>query len=191
MNSFSKTVALGALALIILLGVAGWTAGWRGVRAQEPTRSKKVVFWAGPKEHGAPGRHEYERDLTELAWQLEHATNLHGVKAVVKVVTKPPRDISELERAERGKVNENVPLQFFTVQHCEDNRFSSCLDAVEIRGVICIRHRHARKRVRRGCCGCLKDGFLTSAVTFLSLKKPSEGRGIPHRDNTKVMRGPP
>ena len=58
------------------------------------------MFWAGPKEHGIPGRHEYERDLTELAWQLEHATNLHGVKTVVKVVTKPPRDISELDDAD-------------------------------------------------------------------------------------------
>ena len=71
-----------------------------GVRAQDAARPKKIMFWAGPKEHGAPGRHEYERDLTELAWQLEHATNLHGVKTVVKVVTKPPRDISELDDAD-------------------------------------------------------------------------------------------
>jgi hypothetical protein len=54
-----------------------------GLRAQDAARPKKVVFWAGPKEHGAPGRHEYERDLTELAWQLEHATNLQGVKTLV------------------------------------------------------------------------------------------------------------
>ena len=32
----------------------------------------------------------YTRDLTELAWQLEHATNLQGVKTLVKVVTSPP-----------------------------------------------------------------------------------------------------
>src|SRR4051812_14070666 len=91
MNSFWKTVARGALALMILLSVAGV------VRAQDAAKPKKIVFWAGPKEHGAPGRHEYERDLTELAWQLEHATNLKGVKTTVMVVTKPPRDISELD----------------------------------------------------------------------------------------------
>ena len=35
-----------------------------------------------------------------MAWQLEHATNLQGVKTLVKVVTKPPRDISELDDAD-------------------------------------------------------------------------------------------
>ena len=83
-----------------LMAAAGWSASFGGAWAQGSAPVKKIVFWAGPKEHGAPGRHEYERDLTELAWQLEHATNLRGVKAVVKVVTKPPRDISELEDAD-------------------------------------------------------------------------------------------
>ena len=41
------------------------------VTANGQVPAKKIVFLAGPKEHGAPGRHEYERDLTELAWQLE------------------------------------------------------------------------------------------------------------------------
>ena len=92
-------VARGALALMFLLSV-GSIAGLGGVRAQDAAQPKTIVFWAGPKEHGAPGRHEYERDLTELAWQLEHATNLSGVKTLVKVVTKPPRDISELDNAD-------------------------------------------------------------------------------------------
>ena len=97
MQSFRRKAAL---ALAILLGAAGLIARLDGARAQSPAQVKKIVFWAGPKEHGAPGRHEYERDLTELAWQLEHATNLRGVKTVVKVVTKPPRDISELDDAD-------------------------------------------------------------------------------------------
>jgi type 1 glutamine amidotransferase len=100
MNSFWRMVARCALALMILPGIAGSTSGLGGVRAQDAARPKTIVFWAGPKEHGAPGRHEYERDLTELAWQLEHATNLHGVRAVVKVVTRPPRDIGELDDAD-------------------------------------------------------------------------------------------
>src|SRR5665213_103566 len=95
-----KSAVRAGLALAMLLGLAGPMAGLDGARAQGAAPVKKIVFWAGPKEHGAPGRHEYERDLTELAWQLEHATNLHGVKTVVKVVTKPPRDISELEDAD-------------------------------------------------------------------------------------------
>src|SRR5471032_1689842 len=60
--------------------------------AQDTTRIKKIVFLAGPKEHGAPGRHEYEKDLRELAWSLEHASNLKGIKTVV-LVGKAPIDL--------------------------------------------------------------------------------------------------
>jgi hypothetical protein len=100
MQSFWKMAGHAALAAAILMGAAGSMAGFDGARAQGSAPVKKIVFWAGPKEHGIPGRHEYERDLTELAWQLEHATNLRGVKTVVKVVTKPPRDIGELDDAD-------------------------------------------------------------------------------------------
>ena len=37
--------------------------GFGAVAAQAQTPPKKILFLAGPKEHGAPGRHEYERDL--------------------------------------------------------------------------------------------------------------------------------
>jgi hypothetical protein len=60
--------------------------------------AKKIIFLAGPKEHGAVGRHEYEKDLRELAWSLEHATNLKGVKTQV-IVGKPPRDLSVYQDA--------------------------------------------------------------------------------------------
>jgi hypothetical protein len=66
--------------------------------AQDTTRIKKIVFLAGPKEHGAPGRHEYEKDLRELAWSLEHASNLKGIKTVV-LVGKAPIDLSVLQDA--------------------------------------------------------------------------------------------
>ena len=71
------SVRSGSLAALVLPAL-------RSVPFAKQTRRRhsfgpyQIVFWAGPKEHGAPGRHEYERDLTELAWQLEHATNLHG-----------------------------------------------------------------------------------------------------------------
>lgn len=84
--------------MALALAALGATVAAPGAWAQSGV--KKIVFWAGPKEHGAPGRHEYERDQTEHAWQLEHASNLKGVKTLVKVVTKPPRDISELDDAD-------------------------------------------------------------------------------------------
>lgn len=71
-----------------------------GAQAQTatPTTKKKIVFLAGPKDHGAPGRHEYEKDLRELAWQLEKATNLRDIETVV-LVGKAPRDLTVLEDA--------------------------------------------------------------------------------------------
>ena len=63
-----------------------------------PTTAKKIVFLAGPKDHGAVGRHEYEKDLKELAWSLENAKNLSGIEARV-LVGKAPRDLSVLEDA--------------------------------------------------------------------------------------------
>ena len=60
---------------------------------------KKIVFLAGPKDHGAVGRHEYEKDLRELAWQLEKATNLPAGIETAVLVGKAPRDLSVLEDA--------------------------------------------------------------------------------------------
>jgi hypothetical protein len=100
MQSVWKGAGRAILTLAILLGTVVSISGFDCAMAQGSAPVRKIVFWAGPKEHGVPGRHEYERDLTELAWQLEHATNLRGVKTVVKVVTKPPRDISELDDAD-------------------------------------------------------------------------------------------
>ena len=63
MNSFWRMVARGALALMVLLGVAGATRDW-AASARKTRHSRKDRVLGGPKEHGAPGRHEYERDLT-------------------------------------------------------------------------------------------------------------------------------
>ena len=35
--------------------------------------TKRIVFAAGPKDHGAPGRHEYEKDLAALKACLDHS----------------------------------------------------------------------------------------------------------------------
>jgi hypothetical protein len=60
---------------------------------------KKVVFLGGPKEHGAVGRHEYEKDLRELAWSLENAGNLKGIKTQVVIGPDAP-DLSVLQDAD-------------------------------------------------------------------------------------------
>ena len=64
--------------LALLLGTAG------------PAAAQKVLFLAGPRDHGFPGRHEYERDLRTLAQSLEAATNLSGVMTEVRLGRLPP-----------------------------------------------------------------------------------------------------
>ena len=58
--------------------------------------SRKILFLAGPRDHGAPGRHEYERDLRTLAQSFEHSTNLPGVTTQL-IVGKAPRDLALYE----------------------------------------------------------------------------------------------
>ena len=69
--------------------------------ASPPTteeQTKKIVFIAGVKDHGAPGRHEYEKDMKVLAYCLEHASNLKGITTKI-YVGAPPEDINELADA--------------------------------------------------------------------------------------------
>jgi len=61
-----------------------------------PAQNKKILFVAGPKDHGAPGRHEYEKDLRTLAYALEHSSNLKGITTEV-IVGQVPRDLSKLK----------------------------------------------------------------------------------------------
>jgi hypothetical protein len=59
----------------------------------------KILFLAGPRDHGGPGRHEYERDLRTLAQSIENAANLDGVTTEV-VVGKAPRDLALFENVD-------------------------------------------------------------------------------------------
>ena len=86
------------VAAALLLGSALVTGAQTPAPATTPPPTKKIVFLAGPKDHGAVGRHEYEKDLRELAWSLENATNLKDVKTEV-LVGKAPRDLTVLEDA--------------------------------------------------------------------------------------------
>src|SRR5687768_6798529 len=58
----------------------------------------RILFLAGPRDHGAPGRHEYERDLRTLAQSFERSTNLPGVTTQV-IVGSLPRDLEAVREA--------------------------------------------------------------------------------------------
>ncbi|MEO8484379.1 MAG: ThuA domain-containing protein [Acidobacteriota bacterium] len=60
-------------------------AGTVGVRAQAPTR---IVFVAGPKDHGAPGAHEHQKDLAALKGCLERS-NVNDLKIDLVTGTVP------------------------------------------------------------------------------------------------------
>lgn len=60
--------------------------------------TKKILFLAGPRDHGGPGRHEYERDLRTLAESFDKASNLKNVTTQV-IVGQLPRDLEAVKDA--------------------------------------------------------------------------------------------
>src|SRR5262245_5380058 len=60
--------------------------------------SKKILFLAGPRDHGFPGRHEYERDLKTLAASLEQSGNVPGIRTQL-IVGALPRDLDAVRDA--------------------------------------------------------------------------------------------
>ena len=85
MSKFSSAVAL-AIALLGMFTGSAWA------------ENKKILFLAGPRDHGAPGRHEYERDLRTLAQSFENASNLGGVTTQI-IVGRLPRDLAAVQDA--------------------------------------------------------------------------------------------
>lgn len=69
-----------------------------GVAQSAPADTKKILFLAGPRDHGAPGRHEYERDLKTLATSLQQADNLGGVTTQL-ILGSLPRDLEAVRGA--------------------------------------------------------------------------------------------
>src|SRR5580700_8391561 len=68
----------------VKLGIGSVAACLLSVGAQQaPTNqaaaAKTIIFVAGPKDHGVPGRHEYMKDLTALKYCIDHASNINGV----------------------------------------------------------------------------------------------------------------
>ncbi|HEX6398121.1 MAG TPA: hypothetical protein VFZ95_11900 [Steroidobacteraceae bacterium] len=69
-----------------------------GVFHDASAASKKILFLAGPRDHGFPGRHEYERDLKTLATSLEQSGNLPGITTQL-IVGALPRDLAAMRDA--------------------------------------------------------------------------------------------
>lgn len=58
---------------------------------------KKVVFVSGPKDHGRPDRHEYQKDLTVLKYCLDHSSNVKNI--ATQLYAAPAPDVAELKDA--------------------------------------------------------------------------------------------
>jgi len=86
--SCRSRAAFGLLAAILLTFPAA------GAAAED----KKILFLAGPRDHGFPGRHEYERDLKTLAQSLEQSANVHGINTQL-IVGSLPRDLAAVQDA--------------------------------------------------------------------------------------------
>jgi type 1 glutamine amidotransferase len=83
------------LGIVLACGIAGAAviaSPQSGAPVARPgTAGKKIIFLAGPKDHGVDGRHEYEKDLRGLATALTSAPNLAGVRTDI-YVGRAPRD---------------------------------------------------------------------------------------------------
>jgi hypothetical protein len=77
------TINEGGRLRVVLLWAAAWLLG--ACAAPAMAADTRILFLAGPRDHGGPGRHEYERDLRTLAQSFERAANLPGVSTQVLV----------------------------------------------------------------------------------------------------------
>lgn len=104
-------------------------------------QTKKIIFLAGPKDHGRPGRHEYEKDLRVLAESLEKSGNLTGIETEV-YVGKIPSDLSMFKDAAvivinsssdriEGETHPLFPPDPSTDHHGYDAATKATLDALD------------------------------------------------------------
>src|SRR3954466_9081578 len=84
-DRFRITIRFSVLLVALSLGAQSASADTR-----------KILFLAGPRDHGMPGRHEYERDLKTLATSLEQSGNVHGITTQL-IVGALPRDLAAVQ----------------------------------------------------------------------------------------------
>lgn len=83
---------------IAVLLCSTWCLAQQGPEKGSAGSAKKIIFIAGPKDHGGPGAHEYEKDLRLLKRCLDHATNVQGITTEI-YVGRVPKDIAVLADA--------------------------------------------------------------------------------------------
>ncbi len=84
--------------IVLSLLIAGALFGTALIPEAAYGQDKEFVFIAGNKDHGRPGRHEYEKDLRVLAYCLENSPNMNGITTKLFVGGKPA-DVNELSNA--------------------------------------------------------------------------------------------
>jgi len=85
------------ISLVVLLGSTDCLAD-AASRPDSGGTAKKIVLIAGPKDHGGPGAHEYEKDLMLLKKCLDISPSAKGLRTSIHVVNGP-RDIGRLRDA--------------------------------------------------------------------------------------------
>lgn len=85
-----------SISLAVLLCSTCCLAGAPG-RREQGKAPKKIVFIAGPKDHGGPGAHEYEKDLALLKKCLDTSPDAKGVTTEIYVgsVSKNVRQLRD------------------------------------------------------------------------------------------------
>ena len=65
MKRMHAWIAAGA-GLVLVIGLGGRPAAQDTAQSAARPAGKKIIFLAGPKDHGMPGRHEHEKDLRKI-----------------------------------------------------------------------------------------------------------------------------
>jgi hypothetical protein len=109
-------------------------AGPAAAASEKAATPKTIVFIAGPKDHGAPGCHEYEKDLRVLEQCL--LASPAGKDVRTRFFTpKAPRDVAELDGAativvhSSGDRKENETHALFPSNNGKDDWYSAEDDA--------------------------------------------------------------
>lgn len=87
--------------------------------------SKKIVFVAGPKDHGGPGAHEYEKDLQLLKECLDSSPNVKGITTQIHVGQMPDnllglRDVAAVVIHSSGDTQEKETHAVFPTHNRKD-----------------------------------------------------------------------
>ena len=184
----------------IAAGLVGAVGGRPAAQDAAKPAGKKIVFLSGPKDHGMPGRHEYEKDLRVLAGALESSPNLKGVKTEV-YVGKAPTDLAVyadaaaivIESSSDRDARETHPLfppEPETTRHTYDQATLDFLKGVDARakagmGVVVLHYANwaehwvARRYYLDWTGGLWVQGVSRNPVDQWAMAPPPQGASHP------------